>query len=1406
MGGCTSTQHKIHIENTNTNTKSVIDDDNIDIDDTTGLFYGINVPTDPTQCDITVDHVFTAYIQRQQLFHHKLQLLYDKTAKLQRMNLPSGITYVRPFLSSTFKDFNTERNICFATNFPRLEKLCAHRGIFFAPLDLRWGVTSEQSGSGQVIKLCLEEIDRSRPYFVCSLGFRNGWSLYPTDDTNDQYVQLLLKTFDIGVQQFPWIQQCMDRSVTELEILHGTLNNPQLNPRTYFYFRSCEFLNSIQNTERKIYVETGLAEIALMKLKMRIVQAGYKIQYFSSAMQMCDQLEGDMSGDIEIDFPIQTLTPLQRELKDHQAYSDIRSRIYVGGESYYSALDKYMLGVDSKPLVITGSAGSGKSSLLCNWLKYVRIKQESNSYDGIKRAVNTSTISAPKQLRSYASASGPQQHSSTSNSSSVVKLDWNIGLIQSWHIGSSSDSTVPGLLLRWSTCHIASEYNDIDLTIPQNIKQVINEYSDWIETAASYAPILLVIDGLDQLNSEDAQQLQWLPTQWPKNVRVILSCTNDSIAYKQLCELKYNIISCDTLSDDTCLLLTRTFLNSYGKALDAQQYSLIMSCERTRNPLYLMTFLQEVRVFGSFENLNKRITHYLQANNVSEMFSKVIERLEDDFESATPSLVQYTLLMLMCSRKGLAEPELKGCLEIVLNQCNITQSTDSTSTQLNPSFPNLEFSALMLRLDQQLVEQSGLRKFSHNYLRQAVYDKYINTVQPITDNNVNTTDINSTVYNTLITYFRSTQTSQRKAEELPWHLYTLIQSLYTQSNHTVNDIITQHIEQLISCISDLSMFALLNSSYQLDLHKYWSLIESITNNKDIVTQKYTQQLQLLFRSSGNDKNSSSNKLQYAATTEDVGTFLTSTDRYFGAELFFDQSIEIYNAIDSQSLDTERLLNKKANLLYRLGRFDSALPLYQRALAIAEHHSKTDSTSNIRVSVLMTSIAGLLKEQGKYTESKPLYEKSLADKILLLGNKHPVVAISMSNLADLYLRMYEPELALPLYRDALKIMELEHGRNHPLVATIVSALASCYLQQKQYSDAIQLYERARRIKEEMLGKYHISVAVVLNNLAAAYHSQGDTQQSIKLYERSLQIRRTQLSSATRDQTQTASTIINLALVYVADTKYTVALSYFSQALTLIETQHGSKSTELIYTLRNVGTVYIVLKQYRDALTTYNRILNIQESANLVKANTVDVLQLIQTYNQIGMCYQSMNDFVNALQWHKRELWSSQSKYGMTDIHVSDVYMVLGVVMVSLNDEVNAILCFRRCYAIRLLVHDHDSEQCMEARGWVDDLECNDEDEENDDGTSTHNINWSCTVSEIDDPCPPPVPSVQQNRSINISTNHHRNDSNNKTVVVAVNHMHQNISHSSAPITIQKPMIQISTSKLPPIILKKSIVTT
>jgi hypothetical protein len=42
-------------------------------------------------------------------------------------------------------------------------------------VNLRWGITEEQARRGDVLPICLGEIDRCRPFFLCLLGERYGW-------------------------------------------------------------------------------------------------------------------------------------------------------------------------------------------------------------------------------------------------------------------------------------------------------------------------------------------------------------------------------------------------------------------------------------------------------------------------------------------------------------------------------------------------------------------------------------------------------------------------------------------------------------------------------------------------------------------------------------------------------------------------------------------------------------------------------------------------------------------------------------------------------------------------------------------------------------------------------------------------------------------------------------------------------------------------------------------------------------------------------------------------------------------------------------------------------------------------------------------------------------------------------
>ena len=120
--------------------------------------------------------------------------MIDLTASEQRCE-------IRVFVSSTFVDMQWERDYLMKVAFTRICKLARERGVEFTEVDLRWGVTREQAEQGRVIEICLNEIERCRPYFIGLLGHRYGWA--PAADDYHKH-QAILRTF-------PWVRQDLEQ-------------------------------------------------------------------------------------------------------------------------------------------------------------------------------------------------------------------------------------------------------------------------------------------------------------------------------------------------------------------------------------------------------------------------------------------------------------------------------------------------------------------------------------------------------------------------------------------------------------------------------------------------------------------------------------------------------------------------------------------------------------------------------------------------------------------------------------------------------------------------------------------------------------------------------------------------------------------------------------------------------------------------------------------------------------------------------------------------------------------------------------------------------------------------------------------------------------------------------------------
>ncbi len=105
----------------------------------------------------------------------------------------------RVFLSSTFGDFQSEREHLRRDVWPRMEMWCAARGASFQVVDLRWGITEDVGLSHETIKVCLDEIKRCqllspRPNFIILLGDRYGWRPAPTSIPANEF-ELILAYF-----------------------------------------------------------------------------------------------------------------------------------------------------------------------------------------------------------------------------------------------------------------------------------------------------------------------------------------------------------------------------------------------------------------------------------------------------------------------------------------------------------------------------------------------------------------------------------------------------------------------------------------------------------------------------------------------------------------------------------------------------------------------------------------------------------------------------------------------------------------------------------------------------------------------------------------------------------------------------------------------------------------------------------------------------------------------------------------------------------------------------------------------------------------------------------------------------------------------------------------------------------
>lgn len=521
---------------------------------------------------------------------------------------------IRIFISSTFADMGRERKYFNTVIVPQLNRLCAGRGISFFSVDLRWGITQEDQINGNVVPICLREIDNCRPFFIGILGQRYGSIL------NDM-------SFSSG-SSIPWLKDMLGKSVTEIEMYYGVLQNQsgQGLPDCLFLFQSNELAASASSA-----TEPKDKQLKLKQLKdtIRNNQDIPSFEY-NTMEEFGERIISAVSGWLDQKFPSSDSVHEARR----KWYNGEILRDYIPLESAESFLDRYC-GLSSRSLMIYGHGQSGKTTALSAW-------QPKN---GMKILINCEADDAYQYWPAVANEIV----------SRINEIDENTGLPEFKAYASMF------FMLKDAMKEMEDNSDEPDHSMyyvtDEDRDSFRKGFVSWLKAVRPRIPLYIVINDLNYFTDVEASYLSWLPEKTEDNVHLICS-VNDEMIAENAGMLGWNLKEMPLFSYEEAKMFLDRYLGIFGKNMSNAQKENLLKSPLLRYPGYLKFIIQYFNNYGSFENLDELSTRVSTMTSEADLYQFVLDSLLTELSPDEKSAALTALGLLAETSLGLSEDAL----------------------------------------------------------------------------------------------------------------------------------------------------------------------------------------------------------------------------------------------------------------------------------------------------------------------------------------------------------------------------------------------------------------------------------------------------------------------------------------------------------------------------------------------------------------------------------------------------------------------------------------------------------------------------------------------------------------------------------------------------------------------------
>ena len=840
---------------------------------------------------------------------------------------------IRVFISSTFQDMKNERDYLMKYTFPELKRLAAERDVTLTELDLRWGITEEESQTGKVVEICLREIENSIPFFIGIIGNRYGWVPSNKD--------LSKNTKD----RFPQVKDYIEHhlSVTEMEIQFGVLSREE-DMHAYFYIKDGEEKENPDNPEM------------LEQLKKKVQASKYPSTTYSSLEDLGMQVHHAFIALLDRLFPVGHLSEFEIERIGQRSFMRQLYLNYIHDDRNFQVLDEWMNDWEQHHLVVTGASGLGKSALIANWLKK-KLSDENRGYNIIYHFTGNG------------GSESSHEHITKSIENEIIDI---YGL----------NEILPGPEVK---------LEDLFLKVSEEGNK----------------PLLIVIDAINQIvDIENAKLLNWLP--FPtKGIKILFSTLEEDRTMEVFKNRDYPIFRLQSLDIEQRLQMVKTYLKElYGKSLSEKQMERIVSAPQCENTLVLKTLLEELINYGIYEKLDERIEYYLGLETIDDFYQNLLQRFEEDYGR---QFVKHTLSLIYVSKQGLQESLIQKLTDV----------------------PTFVWSQLYCSFIKNFVVKNGKLNFSHTYIRNAVFNRYIK------ENKEWEKDCRFDI----LSYTLEHPNKDTFFEE-PFQLSMIqdkdtLKALYQKYMSIPEITATIYRYEKFNCIRywklltshGFDMHVLLEKDFsEMNYEKNQRMIFELTSlayifgDNELAHKLAEKQLEinintpnmpiaLLIRS----YNAAAQALTYTSNEED---FHKAIKYYFKAIEIADNAPINEIAVSFNGLGQCCLFGNKNDLALACG--EKALEINKTFYGDDNHHE---------IAVNLNVIAQAHSNQGDYAEAIEAYTKAINILISIYGNYSQELFVAYYNLAHDQYMIKDYSAAIESISKAIVIIEKVYGKDY-----------------------------------------------------------------------------------------------------------------------------------------------------------------------------------------------------------------------------------------------------------------------------------------------------------------------------------------------------------------------------------------